>query len=128
MGGFLLAIGNMLLFLLVEPTQQISAWFLWVSGQGVLNFYSNTYSRTHRLFLVCYMISMLYCVTQSCLENPSLWVHAMAVYTFSILFGAVDLMNLLSYTNQKSVQAIFELYWMLSFVYFYSVAERDLTT
>jgi hypothetical protein len=65
---------------------------------------------------------------QFCIETQSLWVHAMPFYAFTFLFGATFLINVSLKIKYKSIQAIFELYWMLSFVYFFSLIDKNLTT
>ena len=126
--GFFLGIGNVIIFVMVHPAQPISSWVLWVSGQGVVSFLLNSYSEAHHAFLTCYMATLVYIVTQCCLQSQSLWAHAAAVYAFSFLFAGAVAVNFFLKAKYKSVQAILELYWMLSFVYFFSILDRDLTT
>jgi hypothetical protein len=126
--GFCLGIGNTIMFEMVYHTQPIAALFLCASGQGVLSFFSNSYSISHHFFLFCYMASLVYIVVQFCIETQSLWVHAMPFYAFTFLFGATFLINVSLKIKYKSIQAIFELYWMLSFVYFFSLIDKNLTT
>ena len=125
-GGFVLSLANIIMFLIVIKADPVWAWIGWVSAQGVACFFVDTSMLVHLVFLAVFMFSMLYVALQVCIADASLIPHSVPLWIFSTLFALAIFANNVMHAHSRTVQTIFELLWMLSLVYFYSIFELTL--
>jgi hypothetical protein len=100
-----------------------------LAGQGVISFFLDTCPIIHHVFLAMYIASLLVFAERVCNDNPSLWLHSYPLFILSLFFSvAVVINNTCADYGFLSTQAILELFWILSFVYFVNIFEKSITT
>ena len=52
-GCFAMGLGNLILFEMVEHTHPVIAWIMWISAQGVLCFFLDTFPAIHHILRTC---------------------------------------------------------------------------
>ena len=118
-GHFSVSAANLVLFALLHKTQPDIAWLVWALAQGILSFDTDTNHTMHIVFVVMFVGSLLYATVTKCMSDTQLWVHLYPLLGFSAMFVLALLGNLVSGRRYFSFQNLMELYWMLSFVYFF---------
>jgi hypothetical protein len=128
-GAYALSLGNLIISLIAFRSDPVTAWCIWLSGQGVVCFFLDTSLKTHHFFLSCYIVSLIVFSVHACERNVTLWIHSYPMLLFSVLFGgAVIVNNTCGEWHFLSIQAILELLWILSFVYFTNIYEKSIVT
>jgi hypothetical protein len=128
-GAYALSVGNLVISLIAFRADPTIAWCIWLSGQGVVCFFLDTSLKTHHFFLGAYILSLIVFAVHVCEKNAALWVHSYPMFLFSVFFSsAVIVNNTCGDWNFLSTQAILELFWILSFVYFTNIYEKSLST
>ena len=73
------------------------------------------------------MASLLYATVEICNEYTYLWLWLYPLIGFTAAFFVVLCINWGWHLSFKNAQTILELYWMLSFVYFFAKYEEIVT-
>jgi len=119
-GHFSVSAGNIVLFALLQKTHPNVAWLVWVAGQGILSFDIDNNVVLHFIFLSVFMGSIVYATVEICKEDTRLWNHIYPLFVSSGLFGLAWVYNMLSGSKKYyNFQNLMELYWILSFIYFF---------
>ena len=127
-GTYALSLGNLIIALIAFKEHHTIAWIIYLSGQGVISFFLDTCPIMHHVFLAVYIGSLLSFAGHVCTENAILWAHSYPMLVFSVFFStAVVINNTCGEWRYLTTQAILELYWILSFVYFVSVYEKSVS-
>jgi hypothetical protein len=128
-GTYALSLGNLVISLIAFRADSTNAWVIYLAGQGVISFFLDTFPIIHHIFLTVYIASLLVFSGHVCNENPPLWLHSYPLFVLSVFFSAAVIINntCADYTY-LSTQALLELLWILSFVYFVNVFEKSITT
>ena len=126
-GHFVASAANLVLFALLQKTMPNTAWVVWVTAQGILSFDVDSGIWGHMFFLFAFMASLLYATVEICNEYSSLWVRLYPLIGFTAAFIVVLSLNWVLQLSYKNAQTILELYWMLSFVYFFAKYEEIVT-
>jgi len=127
-GTYALSLGNLVISLIAFRADSANAWIIYLAGQGVISFFLDTCPIIHHMFLAIYITSLLAFAAHVCEDNSSLWVHSYPLFVLSVFFSAAVIINntCADYTY-LSTQAVLELFWILSFVYFLNIYEKSYT-
>jgi hypothetical protein len=126
-GTYALSVGNLIVSLVAFNADSATAWTIYLSGQGVISFFLDTCPIMHHVFLAVYIGALLTFAVNVCNENTALWVHFYPMFGFSVFFSiAVIVNNTCGQWCYLTTQAILELYWIVSFVYFTNIYEKSI--
>lgn len=128
-GGFVLSLFNIFLFLCLYPEYEPYAWLQWILGQIVVSYNTDEYEAVHTFFFwVLSAIDILVIINLAI--NHSMWYFAVPFFLVIIVFAVFIIFNVLAYGvftyHEKTtdnpimhtVQSVLEISFLFSIFFF----------